>query len=81
MTSLMFVLATGQAPVRAAASSVMETTSTAAIGSEVVLLLIVLLLITLLLITIITKVTASGSLRMSPMHAKTRSQRVRTSEE
>eukprot|EP00971_Amphidinium_carterae_P096461 1908853-Amphidinium_carterae.1 len=29
MTSLMFVLAMGQAPVRAAASSVMETTTTA----------------------------------------------------
>eukprot|EP00971_Amphidinium_carterae_P261037 5178298-Amphidinium_carterae.1 len=76
--SLMFVLATGQAPVRAAASQETETTTTTSTVWEVALLL--LLTITILVMAVY------HSLRLSPMHAKTHNRRidavrVRTSEE
>eukprot|EP00971_Amphidinium_carterae_P217102 4309840-Amphidinium_carterae.1 len=69
MTTLMFMLASGQAPMRAAASSVMETTTT---GVVLPTLPAQLLLIALLL-SIITLMTAvNNRLRMSPMNATTR---------
>eukprot|EP00971_Amphidinium_carterae_P145575 2885079-Amphidinium_carterae.1 len=80
----MFVIATGQAPVRAAASSGMEITATTSTLCEVALLRPLTIL--LLLLTITTPVmTVHRSLRMSPMHAKSSDHdsdtvRVRTSE-
>eukprot|EP00971_Amphidinium_carterae_P108637 2150970-Amphidinium_carterae.1 len=64
----MFVLATGQAPVRAAASSVMDATTTSVVpplSNQSTLIA--------LLLSIITLATAvSIRMRMSPMNATTR---------
>eukprot|EP00971_Amphidinium_carterae_P162482 3221008-Amphidinium_carterae.1 len=72
VTTLMFVLASGQAPVRAAASSVMQTTTTT---TSVVLPPLTAMLASwiALLLSITTLVRAvSNRMRMSPMNATTR---------
>eukprot|EP00971_Amphidinium_carterae_P151427 3002285-Amphidinium_carterae.1 len=72
MTTLMFMLASGQAPVRAA-GSVMETTTTSVVLPTLTSATsTALLLTTLLFITVITTAAVINRMRMSPMSATTR---------
>eukprot|EP00971_Amphidinium_carterae_P283756 5633398-Amphidinium_carterae.1 len=68
VTTLMFVLATGQAPVRAAASSAMDATTTSVVPpltSQSTLIALLLSIITLVM-------AVRNRMRMSPMNATTR---------
>eukprot|EP00971_Amphidinium_carterae_P213119 4229884-Amphidinium_carterae.1 len=68
MTTLMFMLASGQAPVRAAASSVMDATTTSVVPTLTTQPLQVALLLSI--ITLVTAVKIR--MRMSPMNATAR---------
>eukprot|EP00971_Amphidinium_carterae_P062347 1234153-Amphidinium_carterae.1 len=73
VTTMMFMLASGQAPVRAAASSVMETaTTTTSVVLPPLNALPTSSWIALLLSITILVAAVSNRLRMSPMNAATR---------
>eukprot|EP00971_Amphidinium_carterae_P006044 119065-Amphidinium_carterae.1 len=68
MTTLMFMLASGQAPVRAAASSVLDATTTSVAPPLSTQSTLIALLLSIIAVTMTVKIR----MRMSPMNAAAR---------